>query len=110
MVMYAPLSPPFLSPHRPDTDPCQLLCSKDDADASPLLPLARWRTMPDAQSQQLEVFDDACATPGLLDALVLALVVLQSGQPLGDVPDCLNVASPMFSGSADLACYVCFID
>ena len=95
---------------RTDLTRLQLLCSKDDADASPLLPLARWRTMLDAQSQQLEVFDDACATPGLLDALVLALVVLQSGQPLGDVPDCLNVASPMFSGSADLACYVCFIE
>ncbi len=66
--------------------------------------------MPDAQSQQLEVFDDARATPGLLDALVLALVVLQSGQPLGDAPDCLNMASPMFSGTADLACYVCFVE
>lgn len=88
-----------------------LFCSKDnDANASPLLPLARWRTKPDTQSQQLEVFDDACATPGLLDALVLALVMLQSGQPLGDAPDCLNLASPMFSGTADLACYVCFID
>ncbi|KAH9024020.1 hypothetical protein EDB83DRAFT_2679053 [Lactarius deliciosus] len=61
-----------------------LLCSKDDADASPLLPLARWRTMSGAQSQQLEVFDEACAAPGLLDALVLALIVVQSGQPLGD--------------------------
>lgn len=66
--------------------------------------------MPGAQSQQLEVFDDAYATPGLLDAFVLALVVLQSGQPLGDVPDSVNVASPMFSGSADLACYVCYVD
>lgn len=87
-----------------------LLCSKDDADASPLLPLARWRTMSGAQSQQLEVFDEACAAPGLLDALVLALVVVQSGQPLGDAPDCLNMASPMFSGTTDLACYVCFIE
>ncbi|KAF8260369.1 hypothetical protein EI94DRAFT_1748714 [Lactarius quietus] len=82
---------------------------KDDADASPLLPLARWRTMPDARLQQLEVFDEAYATPGLLDALILALVVMQSGQPLGDVPDCLNMATPMFMGT-DLAFCVSFVD
>ncbi|KAN0133129.1 hypothetical protein V8E53_009159 [Lactarius tabidus] len=87
-----------------------LLGPKDNTDGSPLLPLARWRTVPDAQLQQLEVFDDACATPGLLDALVLALVVMQSGQPLGDVPDCLNMANPMFLGTGDLACCVCFVD
>jgi len=87
-----------------------LLCSKGDADASPLRPLARWRTTPDAQSQQLEVFEDACATPGLLDALALALVVLQSGQPLGDVPDCLDMASPMYIGTGNLGGSVCFID
>lgn len=87
----------------------QLIGPKSNTDGS-LLPLARWRTVPGAQLQQLEVFDNACTTPGLLDALVLALVVLQSGQPLGDVPDCLNMANPMFLGAGDLACCVCFVD
>jgi hypothetical protein len=30
------------------------------------------------------------------DAFVLALIVLQSAQPLGDIPDCLNPASPKY--------------
>jgi hypothetical protein len=75
---------------------------RTDDDTSPLLPLARWRTAPDAEFQYLEVFNDACTIPGLFDAFVLALVVLQSGQPLGDVPDCLNSASPKFFGTGDL--------
>ena len=74
----------------------------DDEATSPLLPLARWRTTQNAKSQSLEVFDDACAIPGLFDAFVLALIVLQSGQPLGDVPDGLYSCSPKFFGTADL--------
>ena len=105
--MCVPPWPPFPAQTCNDLAIPQLFCTKDDADASPL---ARWRTMPDAQSQQLEVFNDDCVTLGLLDALVLALVVLQSGQPLGDVPDCLNMASPMFLGTSDLACCVSFVD
>jgi len=72
----------------------------DGENTFPLLPLARWRTAPDSKSQHLEVFDGACAIPGLFDAFVLALIVLQSAQPLGDVPDCLNPASPKYSGLA----------
>jgi len=75
---------------------------RTDDDTSPLLPLARWRTAPDAGFQYLEVFDDACTIPGLFDAFVLALVVLQSGQPLGDVPNSFNSASPKFFGTGDL--------
>jgi len=73
-----------------------------DEDTAPLLPLARWHMAPDAKSQRLEVFDDACAIPGLFDAFVLALIVLQSGQPLGDMPDCLNPSSPRFFGTGNL--------
>jgi len=74
----------------------------DDEATSPLLPLARWRTAPDSKSQCLDVFDDVCVIPGLFDAFVLALIVLQSGQPLGDVQDCLYQTSPKFFGTADL--------
>lgn len=74
----------------------------DDEHTSPLLPLARWRTAPDSKSQQLEVFDGACAIPGLFDAFVLGLIVLQSAQSLGDVPDCLNSASPRFYSNGGL--------
>jgi len=75
----------------------------DDEHTFPLLPLARWRTVPDSKSQQLEVFDGACAIPGLFDAFVLGLIVLQSAQPLGDVPDCLNLASHKFYSNGGLA-------
>lgn len=74
----------------------------DDEATSPLLPLARWRTAPDTKSQCLDVFDDVYAIPGLFDAFVLALIVLQSGQPLGDIPDCLYPTSPKFFGTAEL--------
>ncbi|KAI0245394.1 hypothetical protein BJV78DRAFT_1263929 [Lactifluus subvellereus] len=77
------------------------LLRADDENSS-LLPLARWRTTPDAQSQRLEVFEDACAIPGLFDAFVLALVVMQSEQPLGDAPDFLGFASPKFYGNGHL--------
>ena len=40
--------------------------------------------------------------PGLFDAFVLGLIVLQSAQPLGDVPDCLNSASPKFYSTGGL--------
>jgi hypothetical protein len=75
----------------------------NDEDTFPLLPLARWRTAPNSRSQLLEVFDGACAIPGLFDAFVLALIVLQSAQPLGDMPDCLNPASPKFFSNSGLA-------
>ncbi|KAI0260067.1 hypothetical protein BC834DRAFT_567843 [Gloeopeniophorella convolvens] len=68
-----------------------------------LLPLARWRTTHDVRAQRVEVFEDALVVPGLLDALVLALLVLQGAQPLGDAFDCLNSASPKFYGAGDLA-------
>jgi len=71
----------------------------DDEHTFPLLPLARWRTAPDSKSQQLEVFDGACAIPGLFDAFVLGLIVLQSAQQLGDVPDW---ASPKFYSNGGL--------
>jgi len=72
------------------------LLRADDID--PSLPLARWCTTLDGRSQRLEVFEDAYVIPGLFDAFVLALVVLQCEQPLGDAPDCLNWSSPKFYG------------
>jgi hypothetical protein len=92
---------PFpLSPHQFIAH-SQLQLLRADEDTSPPFPLARWHMAPDAKSQRLDVFDDACTIPGLFDAFVLALIVLQSGQPLGDMPDCLNAASPRFFGTGD---------
>ncbi|KAI9450550.1 hypothetical protein F5148DRAFT_588385 [Russula earlei] len=78
------------------------LLRADNEGTSLSLPLARWYMAPDAKSQRLEIFDDACEIPGLLDAFVLALIVLQCGQPLGEAPDCLNFASPRFFGTGDI--------
>ncbi|KAI0293866.1 hypothetical protein B0F90DRAFT_1351054 [Multifurca ochricompacta] len=71
------------------------------------LPLARWRATSSEDAivsqQRLELFEETITTPGLFDALVLALVVLQSRQPLGDdLPDSLDLTSPKFYGVGDL--------
>ena len=46
----------------------------------PGLSVARWRVSPHSDDLDLEIFQDAQVEPGLLEAIVLSIVLLQSGR------------------------------
>src|SRR5258708_29405665 len=48
------------------------------------LAVARWQIDSGTDELVLEIFQEAPVEPGLLDAIVLSVVLLRSGNPLGD--------------------------
>ena len=50
----------------------------------PGLTVARWRIDSRTDELGLEIFQEAPVESGLLDAIVLSVVLLRSGNPLGD--------------------------
>jgi len=49
----------------------------------PGLSVSRWRVSPHSDDLDLEIFQEALVEPGLLEAIVLSVVLLRSGRPLG---------------------------
>jgi hypothetical protein len=47
----------------------------------------------------LEIFQETPVDSGLLEAIVLSVVLLRSGRPLGDSLEDINFSNPRFVGS-----------
>jgi len=60
-------------------DPLQLIPANRSG-----LAVARWHVSSRSDDLDLEIFQEALVEPGLLEAIVLSVVLLRSGQCLGD--------------------------
>jgi hypothetical protein len=60
-------------------DPSQLIPANQ-----PGLAVAKWRTDSQNDGLRLQIFQVVLVEPGLLEAILLSLVLLQCGQPFGD--------------------------
>jgi hypothetical protein len=58
--------------------------------------VTRWYINPRTDELILEIFEEALVESGLLEAIVLSVVLLRSGRPLGDSPDVLNYSNPLY--------------
>ncbi|KAN0140891.1 hypothetical protein V8E53_001335, partial [Lactarius tabidus] len=61
----------------------------------PGLAVARWRTKSRADGLRLQIFQEVLVEPGLLEAILLSIILLQSGQPFGDT---LQASGPRYHG------------
>ncbi|KAI0253411.1 hypothetical protein BJV78DRAFT_1280972 [Lactifluus subvellereus] len=62
----------------------------------PGLAVAKWRTKSHTDELRLEIFQEALVEPGLLEAIVLSVVLLRSGRPLGDSFEAITLLNPRF--------------
>jgi hypothetical protein len=65
----------------------------------PGMAVARWRIKPRTDELNLEIFQGVplAVESGLLDAIVLSVVLLRSGQSLGDSPGEISLSNPVYS-------------
>lgn len=65
----------------------------------PGLAVARWKIKPRTGELKLEVFQEVplVVQSGLLDAIVLSVVLLRSGQSLGDSPGEISLSNPVYA-------------
>ena len=63
-------------------DPLQLIPAN-----RPGLAVARWHVRSHSDNLDLEIFQEALVEPGLLEAIVFSVVLLRSGQSLGDTAE-----------------------
>ena len=77
-------------------DPLQLIPAN-----RPGLAVARWQVSSHSDDLDLEIFQEALVEPGLLEAIVLSVVLLRSGQCLGDTAamSILNQVVPLHWGA-----------
>jgi hypothetical protein len=65
----------------------------------PGLAVAKWRTESHADGLRLQIFQEVLVEPGLLEAILLSIILLQSGQPFGDrLPHLINDMGPKYYG------------
>ena len=62
----------------------------------PGLAVARWHILSNSGDLDLEIFQEALVEPGLLEAIVLSMVLLQSGRCLGDRIETMTFCDPRF--------------
>ena len=55
----------------------------------PGLSVARWRTRSRSDDLDLEIFQEALVESGLLEAIVVSIILLQSGRSLGDTTEAM---------------------
>ena len=64
------------------------------------LAVAKWRTKSGSDELRLKIFQEALVEPGLLEAIVLSIVLLQSGNSFGDgVESIISMGPKYFSPS-----------
>jgi hypothetical protein len=63
----------------------------------PGLAVARWKIKPRTDELNLEIFQVPLAVSGLLDAIILSVVLLRSGQSLGDSPGEISLSNPIYA-------------
>jgi hypothetical protein len=52
----------------------------------PGLSVARWHISSHSDDLDMEIFQEALVEPGLLEAIILSVILLQSGRSLGIIP------------------------
>jgi len=62
----------------------------------PGLAVVRWRLKSRTDEVSLEIFQEALVESGLLEAIVISLVLLRSGRPLGDSVEGMGLLDPRF--------------
>jgi hypothetical protein len=64
----------------------------------PGLAVARWKIKSRTDELNLEIFQEMpqAVESGLLDAIVLSVVLLRSGQSLGDSPGEISLSNPVY--------------
>ena len=67
----------------------------------PGLAVARWKIKPRTDELRLKIFQEVplAVESGLLDAIILSVVLLRSGQPLGDSPGEISFSNPVYYSS-----------
>ena len=82
-------------------------------DSSQLIPanrqglaVATWRTDLCTDELHLQIFQEVLVDPGLLEAILLSIVILQTGRPFGDMQQEMAARVPKFYG-ADIAVNFC---
>ena len=73
------VSPPTTSSFRRLIDSSQLIPAK-----RPGLAVARWHIKSRTDELRLQIFQEALVEPGLLEAIILSIILLQSGHSFGD--------------------------
>ena len=62
--------------------------------------MAKWRTKSRTDELRLQIFQEALVEPGLLEAIVLSTVLLQSGYSFGDAVQ--SITGPKYYGAGVL--------
>jgi hypothetical protein len=89
----------IVSPIHPTINPLRRLI-----DSSQLIPanrpglaVAKWRTESRADGLRLQIFQEVLVEPGLIEAILLSIILLQSGQSFGDtLPHSRNDMGPKY--------------
>jgi hypothetical protein len=92
----------FVSPLLPTTSPLHRLInsSKLIPVNRPGLVVARWRTESRADGLRIQIFHEVLVEPGLLEAILLSIILLQSGNAFGDTLPSMADLGPRHYGIA----------
>ena len=63
----------------------------------PGLALAKWHTKSRTDELRLQIFQEVLVEPGLLEAIVLSIILLQSGHSFGDTTP--SITGPKYFGT-----------
>ena len=89
----------FVSSLLPTTHPFPRL--RDSSQLIPInrpgLAVAKWRTKSRTDELRLQIFQEALTEPGLLEAIVLSVILLQSGHSFGDTVQ--PITGPKYYGT-----------
>ena len=66
----------------------------------PGLAVAKWRTESRTDGLRLQIFQEVLVEPGLLEAVLLSIILLQSGQAFGDTLHSMAAMGPKYYGAA----------
>jgi hypothetical protein len=62
--------------------------------------VAKWRTRSRTDGLRLQIFQEVLVEPGLLEAVLLSIILLQSGQSFGDMLHSITDMGPKYYGPA----------
>jgi len=65
----------------------------------PGLAVARWRVSSRSDDLNLKIFQEALVEPDLLEAIVLSVVLVRSGQALGDTAQAMSALNEVYSSA-----------
>ena len=72
----------------------------------PGLAVAKWRTKSGSDELRLKIFQEALAEPGLIEAIVLSIVLLQSGNSFGDCLESMISLAPKYYPASGTSTYI----